>query len=115
MVLFSTTGLLLHVALFRLGTTHDCAIGQAGPSIWSRLPANRGAHGCAAKRSPGPHAIARPKAGPSACDDAPISRSFRASTAIEVARYRVACDPGAGSADHDTRPLAIPAANGHDR
>src|SRR5215475_7866346 len=37
MVLFSTTGLLLHVALFRLGTTHDCAIGQAGPSIWSRL------------------------------------------------------------------------------
>src|SRR5262249_5696457 len=38
MVLFSTTGLLLHVALFRLGTTHDCAIGQAGPSIWSRLP-----------------------------------------------------------------------------
>src|SRR5262249_42141611 len=38
MVFFSTTGLLLHVALFRLGTTHDCAIGQAGPSIWSRLP-----------------------------------------------------------------------------
>src|SRR5262249_58965363 len=38
MVSFSTTGLLLHVALFRLGTTHDCAIGQAGPSIWSRLP-----------------------------------------------------------------------------
>src|SRR5215471_6446997 len=38
MVLFSTTGLLLYVALFRLGTTHDCAIGQAGPSIWSRLP-----------------------------------------------------------------------------
>src|SRR5215467_932673 len=38
MVLFSTTGLLLHVALFRLGTTHDCAIGQAGPSIWSRPP-----------------------------------------------------------------------------
>src|SRR5437867_3549372 len=26
------TGLLLHVALFPLGTTHDCAIGQAGPS-----------------------------------------------------------------------------------
>src|SRR5262245_19701940 len=41
MVLFSTTGLLLHVALFRLGTTHDCAIGQAGPSIWSRLRAVR--------------------------------------------------------------------------
>ena len=40
MVSFSTTGLLLHVALFRLGTTHDCAIGQAGPSIWSRLPAS---------------------------------------------------------------------------
>src|SRR5215831_11128132 len=38
MVFFSTTGLLLHVALFRLGTTHDCAISQAGPSIWSRLP-----------------------------------------------------------------------------
>jgi hypothetical protein len=38
MVFFSTTGLLLPVALFRLGTTHDCAIGQAGPSIWSRLP-----------------------------------------------------------------------------
>src|SRR5215831_13348037 len=38
MVSFSTTGLLLHVALFRLGTTHDCAIGQAGPSILSRLP-----------------------------------------------------------------------------
>ena len=29
------TGLLLHVALFPLGTTHDCAIGQAGPSILS--------------------------------------------------------------------------------
>src|SRR3989442_13543562 len=27
------TGLLLHVALFPPGTTHDCAIGQAGPSI----------------------------------------------------------------------------------
>src|SRR4030095_12166604 len=39
MVFFSTTGLLLHVALFRLGTTHDCAIGQAGPSIWSSMPA----------------------------------------------------------------------------
>src|SRR5262252_8110045 len=38
MVSFSTTGLLLHVALFPPGTTHDCAIGQAGPSIWSRLP-----------------------------------------------------------------------------
>src|SRR5215471_16005749 len=38
MVSFSTTGLLLPVALFPLGTTHDCAIGQAGPSIWSRLP-----------------------------------------------------------------------------
>src|SRR5262249_60569107 len=38
MVFFSTTGLLLHVALFPPGTTHDCAIGQAGPSIWSRLP-----------------------------------------------------------------------------
>ena len=38
MVFFSTTGLLLHVALFRLGTTRDCAKGQAGPSIWSRLP-----------------------------------------------------------------------------
>src|SRR5215472_14947112 len=37
MVSFSTTGLLLPVALFPLGTTHDCAIGQAGPSIWSRL------------------------------------------------------------------------------
>src|SRR5262249_4078860 len=46
MVSFSTTGLLLHVALFRLGTTHDCAIGQPGPSILSSLPAavaNRGA------------------------------------------------------------------------
>jgi len=32
----STTGLLLHVALFLPGTTHDCAIGQAGPSILSR-------------------------------------------------------------------------------
>jgi hypothetical protein len=32
------TGLLLHVALFPPGTTHDCAIGQAGPSILSRLP-----------------------------------------------------------------------------
>ena len=30
------TGLLLHVALFPLGTTHDCAIGQAGPSILSK-------------------------------------------------------------------------------
>src|SRR5262249_60921785 len=40
MVSFSTTGLLLHVALFRLGITHDCAIGEAGPSIWSRLPAS---------------------------------------------------------------------------
>src|SRR2546425_13236128 len=29
------TGLLLHVALFPPGTTHDCAIGQAGPSILS--------------------------------------------------------------------------------
>src|SRR4029434_10245614 len=38
MVSFSMTGLLLHVALFPSGTTHDCAIGQAGPSIWSRLP-----------------------------------------------------------------------------
>src|SRR5215831_2278646 len=38
MVSFSTTGLLLHVALFPPGTTYDCAIGQAGPSIWSRLP-----------------------------------------------------------------------------
>src|SRR4030095_12059413 len=38
MLFAATTGLLLHVALFRLGTTHDCAIGQAGPSIWSRLP-----------------------------------------------------------------------------
>src|SRR2546429_721426 len=27
---------LLHVALFLPGTTHDCAIGQAGPSILSR-------------------------------------------------------------------------------
>src|SRR4030095_14933363 len=47
MVSFSMTGLLLHVALFPSGTTHDCAIGQAGPSIWSRLPAShpyRGAH-----------------------------------------------------------------------
>src|SRR5437660_9427286 len=33
---YSTTGLLLHVALFPPGTTHDCAIGQAGPSILSR-------------------------------------------------------------------------------
>ena len=32
------TGLLLHVALFPPGTTHDSAIGQAGPSILSRLP-----------------------------------------------------------------------------
>src|SRR4029453_4555038 len=39
MVFFSMTGLLLHVALFPSGTTHDCAIGQAGPSIWSRLRA----------------------------------------------------------------------------
>src|SRR2546425_4526951 len=31
------TGLLLHVALFPPGTTHDCAIGQAGPSILSSL------------------------------------------------------------------------------
>src|SRR5215467_11331252 len=46
MVSFSTTGLLLHVALFRLGTTHDCAIGQAGPSIWSRLPASHSQSGC---------------------------------------------------------------------
>jgi hypothetical protein len=30
------TGLLLQVALFPLGTTDDCAIGQAGPSILSR-------------------------------------------------------------------------------
>jgi putative tryptophan/tyrosine transport system substrate-binding protein len=30
----------LPVALFPPGTTHDCAIGQAGPSIWSRLPAS---------------------------------------------------------------------------
>src|SRR5262245_1103972 len=46
MVSFSTTGLLLPVALFPPGTTHDCAIGQAGPSIWSRLPPAfyRGAH-----------------------------------------------------------------------
>jgi hypothetical protein len=28
----------LHVALFPPGTTHDSAIGQAGPSILSRLP-----------------------------------------------------------------------------
>src|SRR5215470_16290628 len=40
MVSFFTTGFLLHVALFRLGITHDCAIGEAGPSIWSRLPAS---------------------------------------------------------------------------
>src|SRR5215831_12030333 len=57
MVFFSTTGLLLHVALFPPGTTHDCAIGQAGPSIWSRLPATilrRGADapGRARRRSP---------------------------------------------------------------
>src|SRR5262245_33202944 len=32
MVSFSTTGLLLYVALFRLGTIHDCAIG------WPVLP-----------------------------------------------------------------------------
>src|SRR5437899_2256705 len=32
---FSMTGLLLPVALFRLGTIHDHAIGQAGPSILS--------------------------------------------------------------------------------
>src|SRR5262245_30477218 len=53
MVFFSTTGLLLHVALFRLGTTHDCAIGQAGPSIWSRLPPAfpRGAHAADRVRS----------------------------------------------------------------
>src|SRR5215471_238662 len=40
MVSFSTTGLLLHVALFRLGITHDCAIGEAGPSIWSSVVAD---------------------------------------------------------------------------
>jgi hypothetical protein len=30
------TGLLSPVALFHLGTIHVYAIGQAGPSIWSR-------------------------------------------------------------------------------
>src|SRR3989442_15733174 len=33
---FSMTGLLSPVALFRAGTIHDHAIGQAGPSILSR-------------------------------------------------------------------------------
>src|SRR3989442_170958 len=34
---FSMTGLLSPVALFRAGTIHDHAIGQAGPSILSRV------------------------------------------------------------------------------
>src|SRR5439155_10014990 len=38
---FSMTGLLSPVALFRAGTIHDHAIGQAGPSILSRSPGAR--------------------------------------------------------------------------
>jgi hypothetical protein len=34
------TGLLSLVALFRPGTTHVYAIGQAGPSIWSSASAS---------------------------------------------------------------------------
>src|SRR5215472_10172861 len=80
MVSFSTTGLLLPVALFPLGTTHDCAIGQAGPSIWSRLPPaipTRGAH--AADRARGharSHSCAargRGAAGEGVYDWAPLS------------------------------------------
>src|SRR5262245_6179884 len=39
------TGLLLHVALFPLGTTHDSAIGQAGPSILSNTRERRNGDG----------------------------------------------------------------------
>src|SRR3989442_10179820 len=38
---FSMTGFLSPVALFRAGTIHDHAIGQAGPSILSRLECAR--------------------------------------------------------------------------
>src|SRR5262245_65901209 len=45
MVSFSTTGLLLYVALFRLGTIHDCAIGWPvlPYGLDSPPPTNRGA------------------------------------------------------------------------
>src|SRR5215510_16469854 len=92
MVSFSTTGLLLPVALFPPGTTHDCAIGQAGPSIWSRLPPAI-LHG-------GPHAADRARGrsrsrplcfagrGRSAADEE--TRTYR----ISLARgWVIACSP----------------------
>src|SRR5437899_4978841 len=113
---FSMTGLLSPVALFRAGTIHDHAIGQAGPSILSRVSrvvlvltlSMASKEGHPAYRSQSDNPLQGTTLGGSPDDprrqrtrNAPAGHATRAGT-----RQRQRGLPGAGDLAHPVLPVA---------